>query len=194
MRDGPWALVPLVVLALACGAGALSAAPAPPASPAASAGGAAPAVSTASPDAVAASASAPAPGAASPLALAWRGEPLKLRAARLSVDLVARRATLEGQVELRRRDAVLRCPRLTLAFDARGQVTSAVAEGGITLEAGELSASAHEARFDGGPQLVRLTGAVQARQGALRLTAAAASIDLARQQLDLTEVEGVAGP
>ncbi len=177
-------VTPLAALALALGAGVLSAAPAP-----ATAGPAGSAAPSASGSPAASSSSRP-----SPLALAWRGEPLRVRAARLAVDLTAHTASLEGQVELHRRDAVVRCPRLSLTFDAQGQILSAIASGGVTLQAGELHASAAEARFDGGPQLVRLSGSVQAQQGGLRLTASSATLDLVRQQLDLTDIEGVAGP
>ncbi|MCU0656883.1 MAG: hypothetical protein MUF64_17000 [Polyangiaceae bacterium] len=193
--DRPRLLALLGALSLACG-GVLSAAPPPdhpgsaPASshqplPRSSLHGSslqAPAPSTSS--------SAGAPG----LGLSWRGAPLRLRAARLRVDLGARRATLEGQVELQRDGATLRCRRLELRFDGRGQVEWARGEGDVVVDSAELHAEATEATFDLEQSRVLLRGPVRARRGGVELTASEGTVDLFGQQLELSEVEASVRP
>jgi lipopolysaccharide export system protein LptA len=110
------------------------------------------------------------------------------------VDLPARSALLEGRVELRRERATLRCQRLELRFDERGQVLWARGAGGVLVETPELRAEAEEATFELERSRVQLRGPVRAQQGGLRLTAAGASVDLFGQQLELSEVEGAVTP
>lgn len=161
-RDQARWVIPLAALILACG-GVLSAAPPPSAAPAAP---------------------------ASPLGLSWRGEPVHLKADRLRVDLSARQATLEGQVTLRRSDTTLRCPKIDLRFDAQGQITWAQGTGGVSVEGRDLRAEAAQVSFDLDRQALVLRGDVRLQKSGVRLTAAEATVDLQRQQIELTQVEG----
>ncbi|MCS6900599.1 MAG: LptA/OstA family protein [Myxococcales bacterium] len=184
LRDRSSWVTLLGALPLACG-GVLFAAPSPSSSPS-------PPPSTSS---VVMDVPAPISSrSVSPAAFSWQGVPVKLRAARLRVDLATRSALLEGRVELRRKDATLRCQRLELRFDPQGQVLWARGTGRVLVETPELYAEAEEATFELAQSRVQLRGPVRAQKRGLKLEAAWASVDLFGQQLELTEVQGAVEP
>jgi lipopolysaccharide export system protein LptA len=119
-----------------------------------------------------------------------QGDPIDVRADRMSVDLGARTARLEGNVKLRRGDLSLSMAVVDVRLDEAGGVRWAKGTGLVTLDQKGTHAESEAVEVDLARRSVELSGKVRVTRGASRLTAERATIDLASQRVSLSSVEG----
>ncbi|MCP4600832.1 MAG: hypothetical protein GY847_09925 [Proteobacteria bacterium] len=109
---------------------------------------------------------------------------------KLKVEHNLRRARFEGNVQAVWGGLNLKCDRMEISYDDKGEVISLKAEGRVTVTRDKATATASSARLDTRQSLLILEGKPVLVQGAHRLEGARIAIHLKSGQLDVIEAKG----
>jgi len=112
-------------------------------------------------------------GFSTAFSLASKGEPLHIQADALEFDYEAKQAVYRGAVVVTQGDTVIKCDRLTVAYDESGegqrQLKEVVAVGGVAVRQGAREAQGDRAVFNEQERTVTLTGNAVLREGRNRI-------------------------
>ena len=118
------------------------------------------------------------------------GEPVHVEADRLEVDLQSGRATLVGNVRMRRGKLQVACGKLEAKYDHAPSIRWAKATEGVRAQLDEFDARSAEAELHMDRSLLRLRGDVSIRRGGAWMQARDVSVDLKTHRMTLEQVRG----
>ncbi|MBX3181718.1 MAG: hypothetical protein KIT72_12365 [Polyangiaceae bacterium] len=118
------------------------------------------------------------------------GEPLKVRAEVLDIDVARGQALFTGQVVVRVGKLELRSETVELSYDDDARVKRVVARGGITARYDGAVLKSDGLSLDAQKKRAELHGGVEVRRGKSLLRAKRATIDLDTRRVRLEQVSG----
>ncbi len=118
------------------------------------------------------------------------GEPLRLRAEVLEIDVARGQALFTGKVVARVGKLEVRAETLELGYDSAARVTRVEAGGGVTARYDGAVLKSDGLSLDARKQRAELHGGVEVRQGKSLLRAKRATIDLDTRRVRLEQVSG----
>ena len=126
---------------------------------------------------------------AEPLAVV-DGEPVSVEADLLEVDLHSGRATLVGNVRMRRGELDVTCGRLEALYDKVPAIRWAKASAGVRARLRDFDARSEQAELEMDRRALHLRGDVRLRRGGAWMQAREVSVDLKTNRMTLQQVRG----
>jgi lipopolysaccharide export system protein LptA len=114
----------------------------------------------------------------------------EVRSERLAVDHSKRHARFEGNVRAAYGDMTVRCERMELTYNAKGEVVTLQAEGKVVVTRDDAKATATFATLDAKHGVLVLKGTPVLVQGENRLEGMRITIHLKNNRIDVSEARG----